>query len=447
MNARHLIVGVIFWIAVVVGGFLILRAELGKQSSSVTNLAKEVSHWATGNRSTFHAICDEPFPVAINDPIFLRTSDGTFRQAGYVSYVPGLLTRDPQLASSLKVELYDQGSPEQKGGVVLEYHSTPTALDWVVKTMIPPERQQQIAELIAERWQEHQQEVMAQLRPVMQQGLREAIRAVEDEIPHVLKAHEEQFRQLTDRYEEEVLRAELIPLVRREILPVVEDEAMPVAEEVGRALWKRVSLWSFTWRYLYDKAPLPKRDALKTEFQRFVDEEALPELRSRTDQFIEMLERIVKRSMENPNVREVLTRNLKRVASDAEIHALVKSIVRAAVTDNQTLHQRMDEFWKTEETRAAVRLAGDRLEPTVREIGDMIFGNRETGITPEFSRVLRSQILQKDRRWFVIVPERTSAPDSSVFAVGQIRVSSAAESMPYPMGFRGYGQSPLTPIQ
>ena len=40
----------------------------------------------------------------------------------------------------------------------------------------------------------------------------------------------------------------------------------------------------------------------------------------------------------------------------------------------------------------------------MRRIGDMMFGTRHTGITPEFARVLRTEILDKDERWFLLEP-------------------------------------------
>ena len=203
-----------------------------------------------------------------------------------------------------------------------------------------------------------------------------------------------------------------------------------------------MSLLSFTYSFLYDKSPLPKRDALKAEFQRFIDEVALPELRSRSDQFIQVTEDIVKRSMENPKVKDALKRNLRRVAEDPEMHELIKAIVREAIVNNQTLRLEMEAYLDDQQTRAAIDVAGGRLEPVVRQIGDLIFGTRERGITPEFSRILRSQILKKDRRWFVMVPT-----DHDAVAGQPIEIVYADAPMTYPMGFGGDGQSPLTPTR
>ena len=137
-----------------------------------------------------------------------------------------------------------------------------------------------------------------------------------------------------------------------------------------------------------------------------------------------------------------MKRNFKRVLEDDELRRLVLMIVRETVIENETLRTELQAYMKDQETKVAMSLAGERLEPIVRDIGDMIFGSRAAGITPEFSRILRSQILTKDRRWFVIVP--TGAAENSTTEETPIRIVEASTPMMYPMAFRGTDQSPLT---
>lgn len=439
MKKRHLIIGVTFWVAAVAVGWTVLRSELEAQSSSLSALSSDVQRWASGQHTSFEGTSTDLFQVALGDPIFAEQEDGSFLQVGLVTDLHIAYSKKPAISNNVQVQIYDAALAEYSDGFMLEYHTTPTSLDWVVKMMIPRERQKEIAALIAKEWAVHQKEVMSQLRPVVQDGLRTAMKAVEAELPGILKAHSEDFRALGERYETDILKAEIIPLVREEILPIIEDEAVPVATEVGKALWNRVSLWAFTWRYLYDKTPISKKDSVKEEFQRFIDEEALPELRSRTDQFIDVTEAIVKRSMENPRVKAAMKKNFKQVAEDPELHQLVWKIVRQAVVDNETLRRELDFHMKRHETKSAMKIAGDRLEPVVREIGDMIFGSREKGITPEFSRILRAQILTKDRRWFVMIPSFEKPQET-----GNVTIDTTDWPMAYPMGFGGGEQSPLT---
>jgi len=435
-----MVLGALFWVISIATGWYVLHSELSQQSSSVSAMSSDVRSWVSGHQQRFNAVCDEHVMVAVGDPVFLELPDGSFRQVGLTTNLHQKFSRDAFASRAFDVSIYQSAMAEFPNGFQLDYHTTPTSLDWVAKMMIPPERQKAIADMITKEWKQHQLELMTELRPVMQDGLRTAMKAVEGELPTIVRSHRDEFRKLGERYEADIIKAEVIPLVREEILPIIEEEAVPVAMDLGKDLWNRVSLWSFTWRYFYDKTPLPKKDALKIEFQRFIDEEALPEIRSRSDEFIEVTETIVKRSMENPRVKAAMKKSFKQVAEDPELHRLVWSIVRKAVVENATLRTELDDFMKTQETRLALRTAGDRLEPIVREIGDMIFGSRETGITPAFSRILRAQILAKDRRWFVMMPTFDNLQKR-----GEVFVDATDTPMMYPLGFGGTAQSPLTP--
>ncbi len=431
------------WLASLVGGGAFLNAQLTAQSSSLTALTSDISRWVAGRHDDWSAESAQPFVAAVGDPVFVETTPGDYVQVGLVSEIPEWPRVAPVWTRRVELRLYDHEIIEAPAGFRLEYHTTPMSLEWVVKMIIPPERQQEIAGLLADEWQQQRREILAELEPVARESLRRAVAAVEAELPKVLEAHRNEFQALGERYNEEIVRAQILPLVRDEILPVIEEEAQPLVSELGRSLWDRVSLWSFTWRYLYDKSPLPERDAVKSEFQRFLDEEASPEIRARSDDFINVTERIISRVMKNPKVKAVIRANLRKVAQDPELQEILWSVIREALLENETLRREMDQYWKSQQARTAMQFASTRMEPTVRRIGDLIFGNRETGITPEFSRILRSQILTKDRQWFVLLPnDAAQAP-----ADGNIVIDVASEPMLYPLKFAGTQQSPLTPTQ
>jgi hypothetical protein len=72
------------------------------------------------------------------------------------------------------------------------------------------------------------------------------------------------------------------------------------------------------------------------------------------------------------------------------------------------------------------------LEPVIRQIGDDLFGNETQGINPDFARVLRNQILGKDRRWIVAtVADHVAVPGGERREPIPIRAS--ADSTPYPV--------------
>jgi hypothetical protein len=443
MNWKHLRIalGATAWAVLIAIATVALRRELSSSAHGPADVFRDVGRWVLDERSEFAATSDGKVLLAPGDPVLEQTADGEWRQVGVVIRTGGPVKK-VHATSRIDVQLYDYATRTGDGRLWLEYHSTPTSLDWVVKTMISPEKRRRIADLIAASWAIHQREVVDRLQPVLRESMTRAIDAIESELPQVLKRHEVEFTALGDRYQSEILQQELVPLVRKHVLPVAMEELQPVAEEIGEALWRKVSLWRFTWRYLYDVSPLPERNRVQEEFDRFLQAEAIPEFESRSDQFLQTAERIVKRASSDPEVRRILRRNLRTVAEDEELREIVWRILRESVLDNQHMYQALEEYWGSREARQALKVASASFEPTVRTIGDMVFGTREQGVSPEFAKVLRLQILTKDRRWLMLHRDATGGTADATSDAIPMRV--AAEPMPFPIEFDAQIQSPLT---
>ena len=444
---RHLILGIIAWIGGGAAIWLALHNTSASEQASAKQVAAEIHQWVIGARSEHVAWSRTQILLSPGDPILMRQPNGGYLQVGSVR---NNFSSEPKEAYTRQasVVLYDNIANETPHGFELHYYSTPTSLEWVVRTMVPPERQHEIAKLIADDWKSHREEVLTQLQPVMERSLIHAVDAIEAELPAIIQSHRSEFGQLADRYQSEIIRRQIVPLVRKEILPIVEEEITPMASELGRQLWDRVSLWSFTWRYLYDVSPLPGKNAVKTEFDRFLDQEVKPQLGSRADQFVLVTQRIISRVSKNEKVRAVIRENLRKVSSDPELQAIIWSVVQESILQNEKLKTSLRNYWKSEEVQDALQVANIRFEPTARAIGDAIFGSREKGVTAEFSRVLRSQILQKDRRWLVVVPldeyqEKQRAIDAD-HPVNTLKITLANDVMDFPLNFEGTLQSPLT---
>ena len=454
MQTRKFILGTATWLSLIACGVLAVQSQFAASGRGASETVAGIAGWLSGAPQEYSAVSATDLLLAPGDPIFLKAADGRFRQVGRVrnNFAPpptdlskpasALVAAFTQKAT---VVLYDSAVDEAFPlGYQLEYHTTPTALDWVATTLLTSERQQQIAEIIARDWELHREKVMLKLQPVVETGIGKCVEAIEAELPTVLSAHRGDFAKLADRYQVEIIRNQVVPLVRTEILPIVQEEVRPLATELGKDLWNRVSLFSFTWRYLYDASPLPEKNAVKLEFDRFMKEEVTPALESRSNEFVIVTERILGRISRNEKVRSVIRENLKKVATDKELQSIVWAIVQDAVINNQTLRTTMREYWASEEVQSAMNAATANFESTARTIGDTIFGSREGGVTPEFARVLRTQILMKDRRWFVITSKPTTPALLPRPEVGGLVMVEASQPMPFPLEFEGSEQSPLS---
>ena len=212
---------------------------------------------------------------------------------------------------------------------------------------------------------------------------------------------------------------------------MVRTHGEPLAEDIGRALWQRASVFRFGWRIVYDKSPLvPKKDLTRQEWDRFVKQEAIPVFESRVDDIVDVIKKILVDVSQNDRIRSEVSNLTAEVIGDAELRSMVASILNEGIAENEELRKTWTIVWQSDEARQAIGLANDRLEPIVREIGDEIFGTRETGISPGFARVLRSQILRKDRSW-IVAAQRKEPRKSSVPA----KVEAAKKGAPYPLMF------------
>jgi hypothetical protein len=366
-----------------------------------------------GERRTIELTFGHPSQLAIGDPIFHQDANGQLLQIGEIQQLSAggvELAARVGTADRATARLYATAPPFSHAAE-MHLHQTPKSFGWVVKTLLPPERRQQVEKEIRDALTEHQAEILAALLPVVEQSVRDALAVVEKDLPKSLTRHRGELEALGAKYQDRVIRKQLVPLVRTEIWPIARDEADPLIKQVGRELWDELSLWRFGWRFLYDRSPLPGKQLTEQEWQRFVDENAIPILEQHADEFIELIQTIVRQVASNPRVRAELKRQMQQLMDDPALRAVLGKIAREVFIDNPRLHAVLRERWTSPEAQQAMELAGKRLEPAIRRIGDQLFGTRETGITPEFAAVLRSQVLAKDRRWLMLVDSSPELAD------------------------------------
>jgi hypothetical protein len=75
--------------------------------------------------------------------------------------------------------------------------------------------------------------------------------------------------------------------------------------------------------------------------------------------------------------------------------------------------------------------AAEPLEPTLRRIGDILFGDGKGGLSPELARILRNQVLGKDQQWFTLEPSGAEARQGTDDTV--LIAKEATEPSLYPL--------------
>ena len=405
------ILGVVFWIALIVVAVRVSEPLRVSSSSEEITLANYLS-----GPSQEVTVEDPTHRLQIFDPVFFADSTGNWRQVAYVSEKSPGNTGNP-----LRLAWYASDLPASECQL-FQYHDS-GSLQNVVATLFPAQKRQQIEDRIALAMRQHGEELTRAFVPLVRQSLEKSIPIVEEQFRESVRRHRDEIDGLADKWNDEIVDKRLIPLARREIMPIVREHGQPVAEDIGRELWDRASLWRFGWRALYDKAPLPRRNLVQQEWERFAEQEAVPVFEAHMDEIVVAVERTLRDVSGNHRVRGEITDVADQIAQDRETRQLVRTILKETLVDNDKLRAAWTEIWSSRQARIALDLASDRLEPIVRKIGDDLFGSREEGINPDFARVLRRQILGKDRRW--IVAMRTGASSD--------RIELGRKPMPYPI--------------
>lgn len=422
--------GLVFWGGLVWVGWTASKPL--REDSDGTNVS--VADYLSGPvaRVSF----DRPsLPLRLNDPVFARSNDSDeWQQVGYVESTAASETNKHAVIAWYSTQLPPRGFQ-------LTHYRTSGQLDEVLLTLFPDSKREQILARLDAAMHEHGRDVSQALVPLVQQTVRESLPVIEQEFQAALQRHRPEVDRLANRFRREIVNDRLIPLARKEIVPIVRKHAERPVNQIGRELWDRASLWSFGWRALYDQSPLPTKRLVQEEWDRFVQVEAMPIFEAHMQQIVTAVQRTLTDVAANPAVRREMALLADEIARDPEAKTLMRTVLKEALLDNDRLHAVWQNVWSSPRAKEALNLASDRMEPVVRAIGDDIFGSREEGINPDFARVLRNQILGKDRSWLVarrietdglLLSEKpgTAMPYPVVYLASEIRQQNPTDTRP-----------------
>lgn len=407
------IAGALIWIAAIVAIAMLVTS--GTANNSVV---KRLAGYFGKPTRTVELVSDHYQMIGFGDPVFLFT-DGKATQVGNVSYIDfgeGYERYRLGDTKTAMITLYGN-APALNPGDYVTVHESEQSVDWIIRTMMPPKTRQRIGELITDAWKSNQDELISLFQPLIEASIEDASRIVSEDFKVAIENHREQIDELSQRYQDRLLKDEIIPLVREEIWPIVQEESQPLTESIGREIWKEVSVWRFGWRYIYDRSPLPEKKLTEKEFNRFVENKAVPILEDHIEDFIDVQKTMLTRIAGNQKVKDTFSNSVREIVNDPKFRDLAASIFREVLIDNQRLKTSLRENWQSPKARSAMARANRKLDPTVTEIGATLFGSTHTAITPEFARVLRNKVLHKDERWLTLHTKDSGSRDEKLAAL------------------------------
>jgi hypothetical protein len=360
---------------------------------TVPPASKQLARYAFESTESL-TVAGLPSYIKMRDPVYLQNDDGSLVQAGYVIDVD---TNESSTRTTIRWYARDVAATQ----CVMEAKQNRGRLEDLLVMMFPPEKRQRIEMLITDAMKTHGERLTQRLLPIFERSMRESLPAIEAGFRESVNRHRQELDALGAKWNREIMEQRLLPLAKSEVVPIVRRHGEPVAQVVGRELWDRASLWSFTWRAIYDKTPLPRKDLMKQEWERFVEQEAIPIFEEHAGEIATAVQDIMIEITQNSTIRAEVAGAADAIASDPQARALVQTILRESMIENIALRETWARAWTSDEAKRAIAEAGNALEPTIRKIGDELMGTRERGIDPGFAKLLRNQVLQKDQRWIL----------------------------------------------
>jgi hypothetical protein len=435
MRQLRIILGVLICCSAIATPWLCLERPAGANADQHPAVIGTLWHYWTGQQKSLTLEFSDAALVARGDPIFIEDAAHGLQQVGEVQY----LTADQRPSKYRLAQVREARAllyptaPKIIAGSRITYSTTPESLSWVVQTLLSGDRKQRVIAELDQALNMHRAEILAALAPVVRDSLRDMFLVVEQDLPPALDRHQKELDALGEKYQQLIVKDQFVPLVKNEIWPIVLDKAEPELREIGRELWQHVSLWRFGWSAIYDKTPLPERNMTDREWKRFVETHALPVLREHSDALVAVVKSIVEATARNEKVKGTLRHSITTIADDPEFQRVSRQIFAEVVIDNPRFREAFDRQWTGEQARHALEITSARLEPTVRRIADMLLGTPHEGIAPEFARVLRTQILAKDRRWFLLqVPSEAQASTQPDVSTLHVELSAQTDRGPTP---------------
>ncbi len=413
MRYLRITLGAVVWAVV---GWLLWRAAIEPQAVSADGKntpMQDLVDFAMGKTSAARLETAEALEMEVGDPIFV-VEGNTVRRIGEIRSLRDPETGEPTRRADAKAAeaLFYSSAPELPEGARLAYYDSGRTMEWVLATMLPDQKRAEVAGLIKRAYAQHHDEILAALLPLVNQSLRDAFVVVERDLPASITRHSARIEELGRKYQKDIVEEKITPLVKNEVWPIVQRHARPMAEEVGVELWSKLPKWGLAWRKGVDYVPFTSGTRTEKRLREYIDGEAMPVFENRAGDFVHVVQEIMKDVGRNEQFRKVMRDSLAQMIDDPQLREVVWDIVREVIIDNPALGQAIAKTWTSPEAKAVLDLAVSRVEPTINQLGHVLFGTREAGFTPEFARVLRAKILRKDRRWFVLVLPTDTPPDA-----------------------------------
>jgi hypothetical protein len=407
-RAIRIIAGTVLWTSVAFGTGRLLTDEKGTGDDTASLLRD----FFTRRPSRLRVDLPRGILVEVGDEVHI--AGGGDRPAGEVE---ALLDEDgrplPALydwTSAVRVRFFDGDAVDLRADASARLVQVPQTGAWVVQTLLTDKTLPRIAALWNDTMLQHREEIFALLTPIARDLLLDLERHIERELGPFLDRHREEVRELGAALEQDAKGPKLAEVFERDIWPIAQPKVRPIIESVSNEVWEKLPIWGFTWRLAYQALPFTANDHVEKAWVDFLESQVAPILRSHSEAIGKAGRDIAREALARDGVTASLRAAFSSLVGHPKFHELTQVFMKEVFLDNAAFHEVLRARMRSPEARRAIDRAAAHLEPMVRAMGDIVLGTRKHGITQEFARVLRAQILYKDLVRIVIDPGSRAAP-------------------------------------
>jgi len=240
-----LVAGVLIWIGLIAAVVIGVRHSNTVSPQPIKNLVNYVG----AQRSSVDIVSPDHVVIGIGDPLFME-NDGVLEPVGMVTKLGLDQSQLDAQRHSKKIRLawvqratvtFFSGSPPLGDGASVELNATDQSPAWIVKTMLSPSMREEVSQLILTAYNDHQEDLIQQFRPVIKKTIVDSAQLVRDRVIDELERRQEEVAAIGQRYQDDVIQKELLPVIQAEVWPIVEEEASPLVEEIGQEVWQEVT--------------------------------------------------------------------------------------------------------------------------------------------------------------------------------------------------------------
>ena len=228
MRPLRIFLGIIIWIGLLIAGVRLADRKFAEQGHSREDVQQDVFELVTTQKRYVEIEAVRPVRFVVGDPVFGPSGDEMV-QVGEVAAVfspdeiqDGFV--NAAVTTRAQIVLYDDAGVLDP---VLTHYTSPDSLAATIATLLPKSRRDEIANEIRTAVIENREEVVAVLKPLVEQSVRDSVKVVEEELRLAIRRHRSDLTKLGAKYQRDLVSREVVPLVREELLPIVRKHAEP----------------------------------------------------------------------------------------------------------------------------------------------------------------------------------------------------------------------------